>query len=146
MSLLHRPDDYWLYWFRTKLSTPYFLTKLHPWVQATAGIKTVTQRILNIVAIEITHLTRLSLLLLLRIQRYMWHNHIATWLILITVVGIWIKQGSVYLSVFCNIIFGFDLNLKNLNHFEKLKSPVSGKDSMSQYGAHCHDCDMQILH
>jgi len=31
------------------------------------------------IAIEITHLKRFALLLLLRIQRYMWRNHVATW-------------------------------------------------------------------
>jgi len=35
--------------------------------------------ILSIIAIEITHSTRFTLLLLLRIQRYMWRNHVATW-------------------------------------------------------------------
>jgi len=29
--------------------------------------------------IEITHLTRMTLLLLLRFQRYMWSNHVVTW-------------------------------------------------------------------
>jgi len=35
--------------------------------------------ILSTIAIEITHLTRFSLLLLLRILRYMCRNHVATW-------------------------------------------------------------------
>ena len=35
--------------------------------------------ILSIIAIEITHLTRFYFLLLLRILRYMWRNHVATW-------------------------------------------------------------------
>jgi len=35
--------------------------------------------ILSTIAIEITHLTRFALLLLLRIIRYMWRNHVATW-------------------------------------------------------------------
>jgi len=35
--------------------------------------------ILSIIAIEITHLTRFTFLLLLRIQRYMWRNSVATW-------------------------------------------------------------------
>jgi len=30
------------------------------------------------IAVEITHLTRFALLLLPRIQRYMWRNHVAT--------------------------------------------------------------------
>jgi len=30
-------------------------------------------------AIEITHLAMFTLLLLLRIQRYVWRNHVATW-------------------------------------------------------------------
>jgi len=41
--------------------------------------ETVEPTILSILAIEITHLTRFTLLLLLRIQRYMWRNHVATW-------------------------------------------------------------------
>jgi len=35
--------------------------------------------ILSLTAIEITHLTRFTLLLLLRIQRYMCRNHVVTW-------------------------------------------------------------------
>jgi len=35
--------------------------------------------ILSIIAIEITHWSRFTLLLLLRIQRFMWRNHVATW-------------------------------------------------------------------
>jgi len=35
--------------------------------------------ILSIIAIEITRLTRFALVLLLRILRYMWRNHVATW-------------------------------------------------------------------
>jgi len=35
--------------------------------------------ILSIIAVEIRHLTRFALLLLLQIQRYMWRNHVATW-------------------------------------------------------------------
>jgi len=35
--------------------------------------------ILSIIAIEITLLTRFTLLLLPRIQRYKWRNHVATW-------------------------------------------------------------------
>ena len=35
--------------------------------------------IFSIIAIEIRHLTRFALLLLLRILRYMWRNHVATW-------------------------------------------------------------------
>jgi len=34
--------------------------------------------ILSITAIEITYLTRFALILLLRIQSYMWRNHVAT--------------------------------------------------------------------
>jgi len=34
--------------------------------------------ILSIIAIEITHLTRFTLLLLLRIQRYVWCSHVIT--------------------------------------------------------------------
>jgi len=39
----------------------------------------VEQTILSTIAIEITHLTRFALLLLLRIPRYMWRSHVATW-------------------------------------------------------------------
>ena len=35
--------------------------------------------ILSTTAIEITHLTRFTLLMLLRIVLYMWRNHLATW-------------------------------------------------------------------
>jgi len=41
--------------------------------------ETVEPMILSIIAIAITHLTRFTLLLLLRIQRYIWRNHVATW-------------------------------------------------------------------
>jgi len=41
--------------------------------------ETVEPMILSIIAIVITHLTRFTLLLLLRIQRYMWRNHVLTW-------------------------------------------------------------------
>ena len=34
---------------------------------------------LSIIATEITHLIRFALLLLLRILRYMWRNHVVTW-------------------------------------------------------------------
>jgi len=35
--------------------------------------------ILSTIAIEITHLTRFALLMLLRIVLYMWRNHLSTW-------------------------------------------------------------------
>jgi len=41
--------------------------------------ESVEPTILGIIAIEITHLTRFALLLLLRILRHMWRNHVATW-------------------------------------------------------------------
>jgi len=41
--------------------------------------ETVEPSILGIIEIAITRLTRFTLLLLLRIQRYMWRNHVATW-------------------------------------------------------------------
>jgi len=41
--------------------------------------ETVEPMSLSIIAIAITHLTRFTLLLLLRIQRYMWRNHVVTW-------------------------------------------------------------------
>jgi len=39
--------------------------------------ETVEPMILSIIAIAITHLTRFTLLLLLRIQRCVWRNHVA---------------------------------------------------------------------
>ena len=39
----------------------------------------VEPKIHSTIAIEITHLTRFALLLLLRILRYMWRNHVTTW-------------------------------------------------------------------
>jgi len=41
--------------------------------------ETVEPTILSIIATEIKHLTRFTLLLLLRIQRYMWLYHVGTW-------------------------------------------------------------------
>jgi len=41
--------------------------------------ETVEPMILSIIEIAITHLTRFTLVLLLRIQRYMWRSHVATW-------------------------------------------------------------------
>ena len=41
--------------------------------------ESVEPTILSIITIEITHLTRFTLLLLLRIQRYIWRNHVASW-------------------------------------------------------------------
>jgi len=41
--------------------------------------ETVELMIFSIIAIAITHLTRFTLLLLLRIQRYMWRSHVTTW-------------------------------------------------------------------
>jgi len=40
---------------------------------------TVEPTILSIIAIALTRLPRFTLLLLLRIRRYMWRNHVATW-------------------------------------------------------------------
>jgi len=34
---------------------------------------------LSLIAIEFTHSTRFTPMFLLRIQRYMWRNHVATW-------------------------------------------------------------------
>jgi len=39
----------------------------------------VEEMTLSITVIAMTHLTWFTLLLLLRIQRYMWRNHVATW-------------------------------------------------------------------
>jgi len=54
--------------------------------------ESVEPTILSIIAIEITHLTTFTLLLLLGIQRYIWRNHVTTRLgyILLTVTEIWI--------------------------------------------------------
>jgi len=41
--------------------------------------ETVEPTILSIIAIEITHLIRFPLLLLLRILCYTWRNHVVTW-------------------------------------------------------------------
>jgi len=41
--------------------------------------ETVEPMTLSIIAIAITHLTRFTLRLLLRIQRHMWRNHVSTW-------------------------------------------------------------------
>jgi len=41
--------------------------------------ETVEPRTLSIIAIQIIRSTTFTLLLLLRIQRYMWRNHIDTW-------------------------------------------------------------------
>ena len=78
------------------------------------------------IAIAITHLTRFTLLLLLRIQRYMWRNHVATWS--------WANNSGRNLDlarfgfrisiIFCNIVFWLDLNLKELNHFTGSKDTL----------------------
>jgi len=44
----------------------------------------------GITAVEIPRSTKSTLLQLLRIQRYMWRNHIGTWTFANTVAGIWI--------------------------------------------------------
>jgi len=60
-------------------------TRWEPFVAATMlrrpepTKETVEPMILSIKAIEIRHLTRFALLLLLRILRYMCRNHVATW-------------------------------------------------------------------
>jgi len=41
--------------------------------------ETIEPMILSIIAIAIPHSTRFNVLLLLRIQRYMWRNHVTTW-------------------------------------------------------------------
>ena len=43
---------------------------------------------------------------------------------------IYTRFGFRICIIFCNIVFGFDLNLKNLNHFTVL---LSGKDSKYQH-------------
>ena len=58
------------------------------WVPSVAGTllrhpeptkERVKLTIFSLIAMEIRHLTRLALLLLLQILRYMWRNHVATW-------------------------------------------------------------------
>jgi len=76
--------------------------------------------ILRIRAIEITHLTRFTLLLLLRIQRYMWRNHVATWTDANNSgrnLDLKTRFRFRVCIICCNIIFGLDFNLKKLNHF-----------------------------
>ena len=87
--------------------------------------ETVERATLDITAVEIPHSIRFTLLLLLRIQRYMWRNHVATWLKSITVTGIWIeiRLGFRVCVIFCNIIIGFDFNLSL--YLEKTQSTVA---------------------
>jgi len=70
------------------------------------------------IANEITHFD-LVLLLLLRIQRYMWRNHVAT-RAYNNNSGRNLDLNKTRFSHFhyiCNLFFGLDLNLKNLNYF-----------------------------
>jgi len=62
--------------------------------------------ILSIIAIEITHLVRLALLLLLRILRYMWGNHVAIWA--------YANISDRNLDLNKIRVFELDFNLKNL--------------------------------
>ena len=99
--------------------------------------------ILCIIATVITHLTRFTLLLLLRIQRYMWRNHVATEA-LDDNSGKNLDLNKIrfpFLHVFSNIVFGLDLNLKKWNHLTGI-----WKRRKSQYETHCRDHNIQILH
>jgi len=74
--------------------------------------------ILSTIAVEITHLTRFALLLLLRILRYMWRNHVATWA-QANNSGRSLDFNKIRFSRLHHILqysFGLDLNLKNSNH------------------------------
>jgi len=75
--------------------------------------------ILSTLAIEITHLTRFALLLLLRILRFMWRNHVPTWA-QANKSGRNLDLNKIRFSHLHYILeysFGLDLNLNNLNHF-----------------------------
>jgi len=75
---------------------------------------------LGITAIEIPHSTTLTLLLLLRIQRKMWRNHDAIWAYLKIASDRNLDLNKILLwicTIFCNINFGLDLDIKNLDHF-----------------------------
>jgi len=77
--------------------------------------KRVEPTILSIVAVEITHFTKSTLLMLLRIQRYMWRNNVATWAYANN-SGRNLDTRFVFriCIIFCSMIFGLDLKLKNL--------------------------------
>jgi len=75
--------------------------------------------ILSKIAIEIAHLTTFALLLLLRILRYMWRNHIAS-RDQANNSGRNLDSNKIWFSHLHHILqqsFGLDLILKNLNHF-----------------------------
>jgi len=75
--------------------------------------------ILSKIAIEITHLTRFALLLLLQILRYTWRDHVATWA-KTNNIGRNLDLNKIRFSHLHYILqqsFCLDLNLKNLNHF-----------------------------
>ena len=97
----------------------------------------VEQTILSIIAIEITHLTWFALLLLLRIQRYMWLCHVTTWANNNGRNWISTRFSFRICNIFCNIVFGLDLNLKNFDHFtgiwKRLKVTVWGPLPWSRY-------------
>jgi len=80
--------------------------------------------ILSTIAIEISHLTSFALLLLLRILRYMWRNHVATWA-QANNTGRNLDLNKIHFSHLHYILqqsFGLDFNLKNLNHFIGIRS------------------------
>jgi len=75
----------------------------------------VESTILSTIAIDITHLSRFALLLLLRILRYVWRNHVATWA-QANNSGRNLDSNKIrflHLHYILQYRFGLDLNLKN---------------------------------
>jgi len=68
--------------------------------------------ILSVIAIDISHLTRFTFLLLIRIQRYLWRNHIITWANVISsdmnfdLNNIWVT--CLHFISECNFWIGFE--------------------------------------
>jgi len=105
--------------------------------------ETVEPIILSIIAIAITHLTRFTLLLLLRIQRCMWRNHVATWA-KANNSGRNLDLNKIrfpYLQYILQHSFWIGFESEKVEslywYLEKLKS---------QYETHCQDHNIQILH
>jgi len=108
--------------FNSRLQPP---TRWEPFVASTMlrhpepTKEKVEPTILSTTAIEITHLTGFALLLLQRILRCMWLNHVATW-VQANNSGRNLDLNKIRFSHLHYILqysFGLDLNLKNLNHF-----------------------------
>jgi len=72
--------------------------------------------ILSTIAIEITHLKSFALLLLLRILRYMWTNHVATWA-QANNSGRNLDLNKIQFSHLHYILQSYGVNLKNLSYF-----------------------------